>query len=74
MATHATNIAAPRGFLGHVVAGFERVFSTLVKIGEAQPRYRKLQHYAAMSDEELAALGLKRDEIVQHVYRDVFYA
>ena len=36
-------------------------------------RVRQIEFYQAKSDEELAELGLTRDRIVHHVFRDVMY-
>ncbi|RKT30787.1 hypothetical protein BXY70_2780 [Roseovarius halotolerans] len=36
-------------------------------------RRDKIEALEAKSDEELASMGLRRDDIVHHVYRDLFY-
>ncbi len=45
----------------------------LVAIGEANSRVRATRVLMAMSDEELAERGLKRDQIVQRVFSESFY-
>ena len=40
---------------------------------EAQARTDRIQAYHAMSDAELAARGIAREDIVRHVYRDRFF-
>ncbi|MDE4133159.1 hypothetical protein PXK00_08550 [Phaeobacter sp. QD34_3] len=45
----------------------------LIAMGEANDRSRKVRTLMALSDAELAERGLKRDEIVQHVFSDVYY-
>jgi len=40
---------------------------------ENSSRLSEVEKYNAMSDEQLARIGLKRDEIVHHVYADLFY-
>lgn len=37
---------------------------------EAQARTNEIARLRAMSDEDLARLGLRRDRIVQHVFRN----
>ncbi|TRD23576.1 hypothetical protein [Palleronia caenipelagi] len=37
---------------------------------EAQSRQKDVAYFEAKSDEELAAMGLKRADIVRHVFRD----
>jgi len=49
-------------------------FNAMVRIAERNPRYRKVQALSAMTDEQLAARGLKREDIVRHVFADVYYA
>lgn len=46
------------------------VFVTLVEIGNAAGRMQELERLQAMNDEELAELGLRREDIVRHVFRD----
>ncbi|WP_376873722.1 hypothetical protein [Albirhodobacter sp. R86504] len=36
-------------------------------------RTREIERLNALSDEKLAELGVKRDDIVYHVFRDQFY-
>ncbi len=68
MATLTTNIAAAAsgGFLSRFWAGVER-------IAEARSRSNQVEALMARSDAELAALGLTRDTIVLHVFRDKLY-
>lgn len=40
---------------------------------ERQSRIAEIERLAALGDDELAALGIERDRIVQHVFRDKFY-
>ena len=44
------------------------IFTGLVDVAEANPRYLEVQKLQAMTDEQLAAKGLKRDDIVMHVF------
>ncbi|KEO56456.1 hypothetical protein [Thioclava pacifica] len=45
----------------------------LVTYMERQSRQSQIQRLEAKSDAELAAMGLSRDRIVAHVFRDRFY-
>ncbi|MEO0917881.1 MAG: hypothetical protein AAFY31_13005 [Pseudomonadota bacterium] len=38
----------------------------------AEARLRQVQNLQAMTDDELASLGIERDRIVQHVFRDLY--
>jgi len=44
------------------------IFTGLVNVAEANSRYHEVQNLQAMSDEQLAKKGLKRDDIVMHVF------
>ena len=45
-------------------------FSWLTRIAESHSRVREIERLSAMSDAELGRLGLRRDQIVRHVFRD----
>ncbi|MEL0436850.1 hypothetical protein [Phycobacter sp. K97] len=74
--THHTASAAPASaisVLKILAKPFVALGNGLVALGEANDRSRKVQSLMAMSDAELAERGLKRDQIVQHVFSDVYY-
>lgn len=48
--------------------GLNAIFLGLVNVAEANPRYRQIQNLQALSDEQLAAKGLRREDIVTHVF------
>lgn len=50
-----------------------RIGAFFVAYAEAQGRSDQIMKLQAMSDEELAARGLKRDGIVRHVFADKLY-
>lgn len=52
---------------------FSAIGHTLVAIGEANPRMRRIEALQRLTDEQLAAKGLRRDDIVRHVFGDVYY-
>ncbi len=39
----------------------------------ARSRMHEIERLNAKSDEELARIGLERDQIARHVFRDLFY-
>ncbi len=72
--THATPIAAP---LVRVFAAFGRFFEALAVSTTVarsyESRMRQIEQLNALPDAELAKLGLTRDRIVHHVFRDLYY-
>ena len=74
-----TNIAAlplsiARGVLRFVGSFFGGIWTSMMKAAEASSRVHQVEALQAKSDEELARMGIKRDMIAQHVFRDLFYA
>lgn len=47
-----------------------RVLDVLVSMTEATQQARRLQQLTNMSDMQLAERGLRREDIVRHVFRD----
>ena len=47
--------------------------ATMEEIADSNPRLRRVRWLQDRSDAELAALNIKRDQIVHHVFRDVYY-
>jgi hypothetical protein len=73
---HITN-SESRSFIESVA---DRIGGTFAAIGrafvtatEANSRIDRVQALNALSDEELAARGIRRDQIVHHVFRDLYY-
>lgn len=50
-------------FLQRLGAAFDHMI-------ENSSRARQLDHYTSMSDEQLKEIGLRREDIVRHVFRD----
>ncbi|WP_176473852.1 hypothetical protein [Actibacterium ureilyticum] len=75
MATTITNTNAPQagGILTAIGAPFRALGRGLVRMAEQNPRLKRIQALQAKSDAELAELGLKRDDIVHHVFRASYY-
>lgn len=70
--TSAPFLTARRG-LELVSAMFARIGTALVKAGEASARTGQIEALQAKSDDELAKLGIKRDDIARYVFKDLFY-
>lgn len=62
--------AASGGFLKSLVAGLGR---GLTQIAEHNTRLREVERLQRLSDDQLAARGIKREDIARHVYRDMLY-
>ena len=54
------------GFLDGVTRG-------LTAYADRQSRMEQFRALSAKSDEELALMGIKREQIARHVYRDIFF-
>lgn len=71
---HATSYQGT-GPLAHIVgtvgAALRAVGLALTVNASAEARLREVTRLQGLSDEELAARGLTRDRIVQHVFRDI---
>lgn len=53
--------------------GFAAIGAALVRSAENTGRVRRLERLQEKSDAELAKMGLKREDIVRHVFRDLYY-
>ncbi|MFP4327375.1 MAG: DUF1127 domain-containing protein [Paracoccaceae bacterium] len=57
--------------------GIAQIFAVLarwmVRIAESDRRVRQVEFLRNLSDEELAARGLKRENIAHHVFGDLYY-
>ncbi|WGW04850.1 DUF1127 domain-containing protein [Tropicibacter oceani] len=50
-----------------------RILNALAAIAEANPRLREMERLNAKTDDQLAAMGLKRQDIARYVLRDTLY-
>ncbi|MFK7868504.1 MAG: DUF1127 domain-containing protein [Roseobacter sp.] len=72
--THHSPIGEGLRTVGTAIAQvFARIGSALVSAAEANHRIKTVERLQAKSDAELAALNLRREDIVRHVFRDVFF-
>ena len=53
---------------GRLRAVFGGFMAFLVLLAEASPRYRLLEKYSAMSDAQLAEMGMSREDVVERVF------
>lgn len=66
-----TSVAAVRPtFMSAVLAKLADILDRLIMAHDRTDAVEKLQ---TLSDRELAEIGLTRDDIVRHVYRDIYY-
>jgi uncharacterized protein YjiS (DUF1127 family) len=71
MTSNTTNIALSHGInWAGFRAWFGRAFDGYVA---RRARTDRIQALEAMTDTDLAALGIRRDQIVQYVFRDLYW-
>lgn len=51
---------------------FSGIYKALIRIGEANAKVIKIKHLHELTDEELSARGLKREDIVRLVMAGVY--
>lgn len=77
MAYQDTHHAAAGDYVKSALAATGRFFSAIgkafVTAADANQRLKTVERLQAKSDAELTALGLRREDIVRHVFRDVLY-
>jgi hypothetical protein len=77
MAYHDTHHVAAGDILKQagrsVLRFFGHIFDALAFAAEGNRRLKVVERLQAKSDEELAAMGLRREDIVRHAFRDVFF-
>ncbi len=52
---------------------FESLMKSVEKASAANARFQAISKLQEKSDAELAELGIKRDDIVRYVFRDIYY-
>ncbi|WP_299786232.1 DUF1127 domain-containing protein [uncultured Marivita sp.] len=70
MALTQTYQGEKRGFFSSLFDGLTRGVN---QIAEANSRVREVERLQALSDETLAEKGIKREDIVRHVFRDLYW-
>ena len=73
MANITTNIssAPQRGLWARFIGGLERGINAQARV---QSRRDQIEALEAKSDAELDRMGIRRDQIAYHVFKDLFYA
>jgi hypothetical protein len=54
-------------------AFFAAIGNAMIAASSNSARLQKVEMLNAKSDAELAEMGIKRDDIVHHVFRDLYY-
>ncbi len=57
-------------FAARIWQGLGRFFANLAN---AQNRTNAVERMQDLSDHDLAKMGVRREDIVRHVYRDIYY-
>lgn len=70
--THTDGVSL-KTFFAAIGAFFSKIGVAMVNASANSGRMRKVESLNAKSDAELAAMGLKREDIVHHVFRDMYY-
>lgn len=64
-------------FADHARSGFQRALRSIAngfeQYAKARSRVEQIEKLEAKSDAELAKMGIARDQIAYHVFRDLFY-
>jgi uncharacterized protein YjiS (DUF1127 family) len=72
MAFFTDNISSQphASFVAKIWGRIAQFFDNMI---EAQDRSLDVQRLQRLSDRELADIGIKREDIVRHVYRNIYY-
>lgn len=73
MAHISVNAPAHHSILHFVTAPFRVIGNAMIALGEANSRSSEMRILLSLSDDELAKRGIKREEIVHHVFKDIYY-
>ncbi|MDA0962095.1 MAG: DUF1127 domain-containing protein [Proteobacteria bacterium] len=69
--TAFTTNSASRLSLGRIAAApFQAVWDFLVSVGETNARVHRIEALQRLSDAELARRGIRREDIIRHVFAD----
>lgn len=70
IAAHTHTTAGPRRGLNALFTAIGDFFTT---VAASDRRLRQVDYLQSLTDAELAERGIRRDEIVHHVFRDSYY-
>ena len=65
--------AQPSSFLARVGDFFMSLFNSIDLAASANARIAQMEKLNAKSDEELKKMGLRREDIARHVFRDIYH-
>ena len=72
-----TDITAQFAFSKGWRSGYERLYGSILRgfsaYVDARSRRDRIEALQAKSDADLARIGIRRDQIAYHVFRDLFY-
>lgn len=71
MATTTTNSSERSGIFSAFFARLMQGLETHMRVASRRDLIERLE---AKSDAELAELGIRREDITRHIFRDLFYA
>ncbi len=75
--TSSDKLSAPEalatGFANKVLSLMASFFRSLATATEASSRFHQIEALQAKTDEELAAMGLRRNQIARYVFQELFY-
>ena len=66
-------MAATRRFFERLGQSFEKLITRMMENSSGSHRLQAVRRLEALSDDELANLNLKREDIVHFVFKDLFY-
>jgi uncharacterized protein YjiS (DUF1127 family) len=66
-------MAATRRFFERLGQSFEKLITRMMENSSGSHRVQAVRRLEALSDDELANLNLKREDIVHFVFKDLFY-
>jgi hypothetical protein len=66
-------ITLTRNALAAIGNGFSRLMYAMVENSSMNARVKKVRYLESKTDAELAALKIKRDDIVHTVFADLYY-
>lgn len=72
-AANSAFVAWPLGILAAIKRAFESVFLAMSVASSYDARLKDIERLQRMSDNQLAEMDLKREDIVRYVYRDLYY-
>lgn len=68
-----SDVTSQNRFAAGASRAFEGAINFLVSISTSSSRARQIEALSRLSDAQLAERGMKREDIVRHVFRDVYY-